>query len=411
MAYKKNYIFSPLVNLILFDILLIATPFLMLQNYLQLTIKELSRTSVNLYFADIPVVLIIAIILILFLIIYYFKKITLFKLSAILFVLLMMILGQLTADYYMNYKFYDLQNNWHYFAYGLFAFVMYRYLITKNVTYSQMILAIFIKAFLLSSFDEGIQVYISNRIFDISDIAKDLWGTVMGLIVVFFVVQDAEIIREGWKIRRKKIKNYITSPLSLLFLEIIFAYMFLFFSSILTEDIYWYVIFLWTIPLFLLFVIIFHFSSFKLPRLIITTCVLIIVSYQLIMFIIHYDDKITECNSTYILYKGIPLLYFDFMIYPDGTFRPVDKKKWFRGGDFVTMFNQKADIILIGKGFDGSGGLGFKGTQFVEHPYFMYNFIINQNSQIVLLDTPAACREFNRLVKENKKVLFIIHNS
>jgi len=32
-------------------------------------------------------------------------------------------------------------------------------------------------------------------------------------------------------------------------------------------------------------------------------------------------------------------------------------------------------------------------------------------AQIVILDTPTACREFNRLKKEKKNVLFVIHNS
>ncbi|MFC2131625.1 VanZ family protein [Bacteroidota bacterium] len=411
MSGKKNYIFSPLLNLILFDMLLVATPFLMLQNYLQLTIKELSRISIDFSIIEVPVVLIMAFILILLLIIFNYKKITLFRLSAILFVVVMMIVGQETADYYMSNKFYDLQHNWHYFAYGLFAFVMYRYLITKKVTYSQMIIATFFKALLISLFDEGIQVFISDRVFDISDIAKDIWGVVMGLIILFFVLLNGGIIRKGWKIRQQKLKNYLSSPLSLLFLELILAYILLFISSILTEDIYWYAILLWTVPLFLIVFLILHYSSFKYSRLIFIISFLIILSVQGFMFVRNYDYDITECSKGFVLYKGIPLVYFDYMIYPDGTFRPVDKKKWFKGGDFTTMFNQKADIILIGKGFDGSGGLGFRGTQFVEHPYFIFNFITKKNSQVVLLDTPAACREFNRLKKENKKVLFVIHNS
>lgn len=411
MAEKNKYILSPLVNLVLFDMLLIATPFLMLQNYLQLTVKSLSRASVDLLGLSMPIVLILAIVFVVTVLVFTYKKLSLFRIGVIIFVIFMMIAGQKVADYFINNKFYDLQHNWHYFAYGLFVFVMHRYLLTQKISDSKIIIATYTKAFVISAFDEGIQVFISNRIFDISDIAKDMWGVTMGLILLFFILKNAELIKNGWKFTHKKIKDYFSSPLSLLLLLVFLNYILLFVSSILTEDEYWWVIAIWTIGLFFVAFIILHISGFKKGRIVLIALFIILFSIQLTSYFIHEEKNITNCDKGLIIYKGIPLVYFDFMIYPDGMIRAVDKKKWYRGGDFITFFNQKADIILVGRGFDESGGQGFLGTQFYDYPYFIFNTVTKKNSQVILLDTPTACREYNRLVKEKKKVLFIIHNS
>jgi len=401
----------PLVNLVLFDLLLITTPFLMLQNYLQLTVKSLSRASVEILNISVPIILIIATIFVLTIILLTYKKLTLFRVGVILFVILMMIVGQKTADYFINNKFYDLQHNWHYFAYGIFVFVMHRYLVTTDITDSKLIIATFSKAFVISAFDEGIQVFISNRIFDISDIAKDMWGVTMGLVLLFFILKNAEIIKQGCRFTHKKIKDYLSSPLSLLFLLLFLTYILLFISSILTEDYYWWVIAVWTAGLFIIAFIILHLSGLKFGRIALSVFISLILAIQGTSYFINLEKNITKCEKGYIVYKGIPLLYFDFMIYPDGTIRAVDKKKWYKGGDFIAFFKQEADIILVGRGFDESGGLGFLGTQFYDYPYFIFNTETKKNSQVVLLDTRTACREFNRMKKENKKVLFIIHNS
>src|SRR3989339_927730 len=158
MNVNRRYVFPPIVNLILYDSLLVATPFLMLQNYLQQTIREISGLTINIFIWETPIVFLVFIIACLSLLVFLRKQVTFFRLSTLLIIVLMMLIGQETADYYLNYKFYDLQNNWHYFAYGLFVFVFYRFLISKNCSDSKIILLTLFKAFLISSFDEGIQV-------------------------------------------------------------------------------------------------------------------------------------------------------------------------------------------------------------------------------------------------------------
>jgi hypothetical protein len=99
------------------------------------------------------------------------------------------------------------------------------------------------------------------------------------------------------------------------------------------------------------------------------------------------------------------------MIYPSGTFRLVDKKTGFKGGDFITFFSQGADILLIASGRKGEGGQGFQGGRFWEYPYFIFNTVTKKPMQVVILKNEIAFKEYNRLIKQNKKVLLVVHNS
>lgn len=408
---KKFQWFSPEVNQILFSMLLVATPFLMLQNYLQQSVHALSESSINIFGLNVPYVLLIVILLFILPLTILFKKLTLKRLLALIIVLIMMAIGQNTSDYYINYKFYDLQNNWHYIAYGLYVFIIYRVLKPKNATPLKIMTQAFVHALAISAFDEGIQVFISNRIFDLSDIAKDMWGVMMGLIILFFVVRQGDIVKDGWKIRTRYIKDYIKQPFSVLIFEIVLAYIFVFVASILAGIDYWYMVFILTISIFLLVFFIVHLSQFKLYRRILTAVGIVAIILQSIMIIKYHDDNIVHNSYGITIYKGIPIPYFDVMIYQSGLFRLVDKKHGFKGGDIKTFFNQKADILLIGSGAEGEGGMGFPGTKFAEFKYFIFNTVNQKGMQIIILKTTDACREFNRMKKEGLNVLFVLHNT
>jgi len=86
----------------------------------------------------------------------------------------------------------------------------------------------------------------------------------------------------------------------------------------------------------------------------------------------------------------------------------VDKKHFFNGQDQQFFLSQKPDILLIGSGHHGKGGKGFK---IEEGSTFSYNEHILKGTQIIILKTPDACKVFNRLKKEGKKVLFVIHST
>ena len=230
---KKSY--SPLINLIMYVLLLVATPFLLLQNYLQTFIGKLSIYSFTFIGIDIPFVVLIALILATALIVKNLKYLSKFRIISIGVTVLLMIIGQELSDFYFNHKFYELQHNWHYFAYGIFSYIAYRYFKSKNSSDAKIILFTFLTAISISAFDEFIQIHISNRIFDIGDIGKDIWGTVIGMFFIFFVINKGEIIRQSWKIREKKIRNYLNNPFSILFLEMVFTLILLAVSSHLTN--------------------------------------------------------------------------------------------------------------------------------------------------------------------------------
>ncbi len=405
---NKKYIFSPLVNLILYDLLLIAAPFLMLQNYLQKSIRDLSEVSLELFGVEIPVLVFTAAVALIALIIYLFRRITLTRLLFSGVVLVMIAIGQWTADFYMAHSFYDLQNNWHYFAYGLFSFVMYRYVNSHNLPLQKTILIIFLKAAALSTFDEGAQVFLSDRIFDICDIAKDMWGALMGIIIVFLIVREGKDFKSR-KFRRRKLKDYLRFPSSVLVLGVVFSYIWLLIASSLTETEYIVEAVALTVIVFILVFFILHLSQFKVFQYFFTGLAIVLI-ILFIWRVSSYEKQVKYESPGVTSYKGVPILYFDFIIFPSGGFRIVDKKEFFYKGDRYVLYRRKADILLIGSGPNGEGGQGFEGTQFVENKYFLYNPIANAGMQVLIFETPEACKVYNRLKSEGKKVLFIVHN-
>ncbi len=116
----------------MFAILLFATPFILLRNFLQEAIGSVSRFSFGILGMEIPFVVAIGIILAIALVIALRRYITIYRVLAVAAVVLMVALAQKSTDYYFNHKFYDLQQNWHYIAYGLFAFMMFRALKTEE---------------------------------------------------------------------------------------------------------------------------------------------------------------------------------------------------------------------------------------------------------------------------------------
>ena len=134
----------------------------------------------------------------------------------------------------------------------------------------------------------------------------------------------------------------------------------------------------------------------------------LVIIVQVVFIVIHFDDGIVYNTSYLTVYKGIPIPYFDIMIYGDGTFRLVDKKVNFHKRDQETIFGLCNDILLIGSGKEGEGGKGFPEAIPVQ---FVFNHVKLKPLQVIILNTPEACNVFNQLRNKGKNVLFIIHNS
>lgn len=407
MINQEKWFYHPRNQLIMYALLLIFTPFLMLQNFLQTAIGRFSILSYNFLGRDIPYLFSVILLLFIILLILIRRQITFYRAASFLVVLLLLAIGQSSTDYYFKHKFYELQHNWHYFAYGGFAFLAYRYFYFRKFPTEKIILYTFLSAIFLSSFDEIAQVFISDRIFDICDIGKDTWGTVVGIIFVQFVLRQGKDMR-GWKIRHRHLKDYYRHPFSLLFLEIWYAYFFLSVSSLLTEMQYWFIGI--TIPMFifLIFFILFHLSGKAVFRIIIPALLILILLVQAYFYATYKNDNIIYNTYGLTVYKGIPIPFFDILIFENGTFRLVDKKYEFNGRDILTLYSKSSDILLIGSGRDGLGGIGFPEdfeVQFVFHNY------TKTGMQLIILKTPEACQTFNRLKQEGYNVVFLIHNT
>lgn len=396
----------PVINFYAYTFLLIVTPFLMLQNYLQNTIGSLSRATLDLGFMKAPYTVLFAIALLTTTFIAGRKKMDKYRFSILGIIVIFFATGQLIADYYFGHHFSDLQHNWHYIAYGIFSFIAYRRFSVKPVKLPILLMKIFAMALLISVFDEIIQVFISNRIFDLSDCAKDVWGSITGIVFVFFFLEKGKGFPD-FKIRHPKIKDYFKHPFSVLFLETMLALIFLLVSSQLTNHIYVPQVIILTCAFFLVCFLLLHAGRSVTARWIIRAAALLILIF--ILFSAHFKTPVLKYfGPGKMSYNGIPVLYFDFMVYPEGGFRIVDKKESFNVRDKYKIESLNPDILLIGTGSKGQGGKGWDDSAVTE---MVYNKTFGQVYQIIKLPNKQVCNVFNRLKKENKKVLLIIHNS
>ena len=121
---RPGGIHSTRLHVSLYSALLIFTPFIMLRTYMQDALGKFSASHVSLLGFAMPTVLLIAGIPALVALILVRRRIRRRHVVAALIGLAMFRLGQLATDYYFGHRFYELQQNWHYIAYAIFAFMV-----------------------------------------------------------------------------------------------------------------------------------------------------------------------------------------------------------------------------------------------------------------------------------------------
>jgi len=402
------WIYSTRLHVFMYSLLLIATPFILLRNYLVQAIAVISDTSTYPFGIELKLIPLIALIIAIILLIVFRSKITRLRILAVGLVVLLNALAQQITDYYFDHNFYDLQQNWHYLAYGLYAYIIYRDLDPRGFPLYKMLAMTYFSALGLSTFDEFFQQFMSSRVFDVCDIGKDVWGVYMGMIIVYFSSKHSATLFKDWRrIHYKKLKYYYKNPFTQMVLLFVLSVIFLTIGSLLTESEFVFLVAGLTIISFLLFFAILHLSQFKIAKYIFCSTLIALLLVQGFFFVQYRDKGIVYNQYGLTIYKGIPVPFFDIMIFPDDTFRLVDKKHYFNDRDLAFLFKRKPDIILIGSGLYGKGGKGFVDPRHA----FIYNSYTKGIAQIIIQRNGEACKTFNRLKRENKNVLFIIHNT
>ncbi len=412
MSIKQSKLryYIPEINAVLYGLLIILIPFVMLQNYLQSTIYLLNQVKFQIFNIEIPF-LVIVFLLLLITISYSFRKhLSFFRAISFIIIILLLLLAEINTDHYAGANFTDLQNNWHYFAYGTYAGILFRLLSLRGKPLHKSLFFTFLICIALSAFDEGYQFFLSSRVFDISDIAKDSWGCNLGLLAVLFVFREGNDFKHGYKIFHQSMKGYWFEPASVLFLQLLFSFLFVYFGSLLTEHKYMFYGVLTPLLLFILIFFVIYLTKYKIFKKILIVFVSIAVIVQAIFFIINFKRDFTYCDNNIIIYKGLIIPFLDVKVSSRGNISLIDKKEDFIMQDIRFLIDQNHDIIIIGKGNDGSGGKGFY-KQNDEEVHFLFNTNNNKGIQLIILDSKSACSEFNRLKKQGFDVLMIIHNA
>ncbi|MBN2830181.1 MAG: VanZ family protein [Candidatus Cloacimonetes bacterium] len=400
--------FSPTIYLELYVLLLIMTPFIMLMNYLQQFVGDASKLAFHIGSLQMPYSVTMAILLVLTFVIIFRKAITPKRLLYSFITLVLLAIGQHISDWYFNHKFYDLQHNWHYIAYGIYSFLAYRAFKRKGFPEAKIIIVTFVTAILASSFDEIAQVFLSSRIFDVSDIAKDTYGVCLGMFFLHFVIKNREILNDGLEIRRNRIKDYFSSPLSLLIFCMIFSVVLLQFSSLFTDSSYVLLNIIGTVGISAIIFSLIHLSKKRVFRYLIPVTLLLILIGGSISFIVNKGKGITYAKEGLIVYNGIPIPYFDVFIFENGSMRLVDKMHYFNARDKNRILLESSDIVVIGAGFRNQGGKGFN---LPTNTGFIYNAEKRIGTQVIIRNTAEAVEIYNRLLKEGKNVTFVIHTT
>jgi VanZ family protein len=383
------------IHLTTYACLLVATPFLMLRNYLQPAIGRLSRATIALSSMEIPLIPLVALPLGLFALWLVWKRWGKRALLLTGFVLAAWLSAQQVADYYFNHHWYELQHNWHYLAYLLYSLLYWRASESLGLATGKRFAAGLALALLISFGDELIQIYISSRVFDVSDIAKDVWGAATGLSVIqlngHLTAQD-----EG--------KSPAGLP-RLIARAMLPAWIFLCCTSWISDPALASTAlgigFLFALLALLLIEVLRRLRpvlSFGLTGL--------LAAGLIALFIGGADSPTVFKRDGLVMYHGLPLAGFDYLVHPDGRFRPVDKKHAFNTRDFSRLLDLGEDILLLGTGSQGKGGIGLPEdakVQFVKHARE------ERGIQVIALPTPLACQVFDRLKEEGMATAFVIH--
>jgi len=393
----------------MYSMLLVATPFVMLRRFLQEAIGKCSRFGFDVGSVHVPAAPAAALVVVVWLLFRFRAQLTRRRLAAGLLGVVMIAVGQHVNDYYFDHRFYDLQQNWHYLAYALFAFMVYRDLAPRGVALARILLITFLTAASFSSLDEAFQLRMSSRVFEMGDVAKDVWGTLVGMVVVYLGENRCGALLADWSpIRHRRLRDYWRRPSSVLLLLGVLGFLLMVSGSLFNHVRYWHIAIALTGCGFVAAFVLLHVTQFRWVRYAVLTVFVVAVVTQAMLFARHHADGIVYTQRGLTVYKGIPIPLVDVLVFPNGTFWPVDKKEYFSPRDRRFLLRQAVDIVVVTSGTRGIGGRGFPQPTEMQ---FLYNPYTKRGTQVFILKNDEACALYNRLRRSGKSVLLVLHNS
>jgi len=403
-----RFFYSPLLHLLMVASFLVCAPFLMLQNYLQQTVSQVSRATFSLGSYAVPILPLLVLTALGVVLVVGRRHITRVRVAASVACLLMIALAQQVCDVYANLVFFELQQNWHYFAYIVFAQFALRFFGRLDVP--RRIAATWLLALAVSTFDEGFQMFINGRVFDPNDIAKDCWGAVIGLTAHLWLVHEGRTLGTG-PVRVPRVRDLLTSARAVYALAFALALLLLLVTSLLSDPGYLG----WALgvvaALFLVFAAALHVSQWRAGRWALGVAAILLVTGFAVARASWPSDQPVRVTPGITFVRGFPVPLFDVMLMPGGGWRPMDKRHHFNPDDRRFLLSRRADVLVLATGYDGSGGGGFAspGSRVSR---LKYNPYTERPLQVIAMPTGEAVDVYNRLRKEGKDgVLLVVHHA
>ncbi len=407
----RSWVHAPLTHLLWYCVLLLFLPPLLMKNHLAPAVSVMSREGIALGGVRIPFLLLAALVLLAGWLVLARRHITRVRVVAGLSIALMVDVSHRICDVYADLPFFDLRQNWHYGAFGLLTLLALR--VFRRLPTERQILFSYLLVQGFYCFDEVAQIWIVSRVFDMNDVAKNGWGSLMALVFGLYVIHEGRTMGSS-RLLHDRLSGYLGSPRAVLLQLLSFNFILLLVSSVLAEPRYWVLVLTLSFSLYLVTFVLLHLSRLRPFRIGLVACGVAAVLALGASWSRHRNDDIHHYSPEGLglfVYKGIPVPFFDLVVYPDGTAKPINKKPSFNTDDRRYILNRRPDIAVVGTGHEGSGGLGLSRPG-DNTSWLVFNPETGRPTQLMIMPNPEAVETFNRLKREGKaRVLFVGHHA
>ena len=409
MSIVKRALCNKVFHFFSIGLICFGLPFILVNNQLQGSLRSFCRVTFPFLSWNVPLLPAAELIVLAALLIRFRSLITVKRVLAASVIGVLFATSYVSSDLYLAHSIYDIQANYHYEAYALMTILFFRAFAREGRGRHILIYAAFASCMAISLADEGLQLILSDRVFDLNDNAKDALGILMGLVVVFFVFEKYGTIRfSDIPKGQKNPMVYLRDPAVALILVGLFAQILLQISALFSHPDYWWFTVSMTMVLFLLGAVVFYLTRFRVGRWAVGILLLLIVLAQGLSLLLLSDSGITYHSDWLTVCNGIPIPFADLLVYPNGVVRPTDKHHIFWGEISGFFMDYNPRIILIGAQPYGDASAIVDARR---GSFLTYSRVMRRNVQIIVDEPREACRLLNELRAGGKNVIFVLHTT